>query len=143
MKSEPLTESFPNDRPIVFFDGVCGLCNRSVDWLLARDKKNNAFLFAPLQGETARLTLATQFVVNPSTIIVWHNGRSLAKSEAVIYICHYLSWPYTWLGKLLNVFPLTITNKAYDRLAAKRYAWFGKKETCRLPSPEERSKFLP
>lgn len=127
--------------PIVFFDGVCGLCNRSVDFLLWIDKKRK-LRFTPIQGETAQTHLPPDRRDNLDTIIFLCNGRLYFRSDAILMILRTLGgfWSVFVLGYLM---PRGIRNWLYDRIASNRYRWFGKKDTCRLPTLQERASFLP
>ena len=133
------TPPYP-DYPIVFFDGVCGLCNASIDTLMRVDKKHR-FRVAPLQGETAA-DLIPEHASRMESIVLFHQGRVHEKSAAVMRIAHLLGglwhlvgvfWPVQWL----------VGDPIYNWVAKHRYKWFGKHETCRMPTPEERAVFLP
>ena len=139
------------DRPtnVLFFDGVCGLCNRSVDFVLSRDRRG-AIRFAPLQGETAKLRPNAECrepkaVGSNFSTVVWSDarGREFLRSAAVVRILWQLGGVWWLIGWLLWLIPRPLRDVGYRLVAAKRYRWFGKKETCRLPSPAERERFLP
>lgn len=132
------------DGPIIFFDGVCGLCDRFVDFVIARDRKG-VFRFAPLQGETAAARFGSQGPHStdaPPTVLLAEGSVLKARSDATLRILAGLGGPWRLAGLLLLV-PRTLRDGAYDFVAARRYRWFGKKESCRLPTPEERGRFLP
>jgi predicted DCC family thiol-disulfide oxidoreductase YuxK len=129
-------------HPIVFFDGVCGLCNRFVDFLLPRDRKH-VFLLAPLQGETARARLSAEDVENVSTIVLLDEVGTHRRSKAVVRILCRLGWGWKVAGFLLAMIPRPLRDLGYKLVARYRYVWFGKKETCRMPTPDERARFLP
>ena len=128
-------------HPIVFFDGLCGLCNRSVDLLLRWDTKG-VLRFAPLQGETARRLLpAPQVRDLDSLVLVDARGMHL-RSTAALRALEHLGG--AWRGAaLLRWVPGVVRDAVYGWVARHRYRWFGKKESCRLPSPAERERFLP
>ncbi|MFN8634914.1 MAG: thiol-disulfide oxidoreductase DCC family protein [Chloroflexota bacterium] len=129
--------------PIVFFDGVCGLCNGSVDWLMARDRRA-VLRFAPLQGETAQRTLGP-LDDDPETwsmVLVDETGR-YRRSDAAIKIVEYLGGPWAIAGRVIGIVPRGLRDAGYRWIARNRYRWFGQHETCRIPTPEERSRFLP
>jgi len=131
-----------NPLPVIFFDGVCGLCNHWVDFLVARDRKQVVH-FAPLQGETARdwLKLAPDESLNS---VVLFDARGIhRKSDAVWRMLVQLGGVWRIAGWLLRLVPRPIRNWGYDFVARHRYRWFGKKESCRLPTPDERARFLP
>lgn len=139
------------DRPtnVVFFDGVCGLCNCFVDFILSRDRRG-AIRFAPLQGETAKAVLSSEFRV-PSAktqsfdTIVWldSSSREFVRSAAAVRVLWRLGGVWSIIGWLLWLIPRPLRDVGYRLVASNRYRWFGKKETCRLPSPAERERFLP
>ena len=134
------------ERTIIFFDGVCGLCNRTVDFVLSEDQARN-FLFSPLQGETFRriaqghpeiLNVDSLFVLRP----VPKGEELLQRSDAFLYILDKLP-RFRWLARLGYVCPAPIRNFVYRLIAATRYPIWGRRDSCRLPSPEERTRFLP
>ena len=129
-------------RRVLFFDGVCGLCNWSVDFVLKRDLRGD-FQFAPLQGETSRALLTAAEVTDLHTVVLWVNGKTHRKSSAVVRVLWQLGPGWQILGGLLWLIPRPIRNLGYTIVAANRYRIFGKKETCRLPTPVERLRFLP
>jgi predicted DCC family thiol-disulfide oxidoreductase YuxK len=128
--------------PVVFFDGVCGLCNHWVDFLLARDRDRH-FHFSPLQGETARdwLKIGPEEALDSVVLI---DARGIhRKTDAVWRMLLQLGGLWWIAGWLLRLVPRPIRNWGYDIVARHRYRWFGKKETCSLPTPDERERFLP
>lgn len=129
------------NQPIIFFDGVCGLCNRSVDFLLRHDKRGQ-FLFAPLQGETAANLLDKKYTENISTLIYYENGKIYSKSSAALQAGKKLGGLFC-LSVIFYIIPDCIRDRIYDFIAGRRYAWFGKMDACRIPSPADREKFLP
>lgn len=128
------------DRPVIFFDGVCNLCNGVVDFLLGVDKKNR-FYFASLQGQTAQKLLPKSDLGELLTIIVKDGDQLYYKSSAVFHIAYKLKGIFL----LLLIFwplPRFFTNWIYDLVASNRYRLFGQKETCRIPTDSERKHFL-
>ncbi len=132
----------PEPLPVIFFDGVCGLCNHWVDFVVARDRRC-LFHFAPLQGETAQdwLKLAPDESLN--SVILFDAQGIHRKSDAVCRMLVQLGGMWRLAGWLVRLVPRPIRNWGYDFIARHRYRWFGKKESCRLPKPEERARFLP
>lgn len=139
------------DRPtnVVFFDGVCGLCNRFVDFVLSRDRRG-AIRFAPLQGETAKRVVSAQWRVPTSVppsfpTIVWldSEGKEHVRSSAVAGVLEQLGGIWPLVGYMLWLIPRPLRDLEYRIVAANRYWFFGKRETCRLPTPAERDRFLP
>ncbi len=143
---EPNTDSQPQskagDHPIVFFDGVCGLCSHAVDFAMARDA-NATFRFAPLQGETAHAMLPEADTANLNSMAVAIDGKIYRRSSAVVRMLWGLGPFWRLCGWLLWLIPLPLRDLGYKVVAKWRYRLFGKHESCRLPTPEERERFLP
>lgn len=129
-------------NPLVFFDGVCGLCNSTVDFLLKHDRYAH-FRFAPLQGETARAELNAEDTQHLDSIVFRDRGQTSRHSSAVTRILWQLGGWWSLAGAMLWLVPWPIRHLGYKVVAAVRYSAFGKKESCRLPTPEERDRFLP
>jgi predicted DCC family thiol-disulfide oxidoreductase YuxK len=127
---------------IVFFDGVCVLCNRSVDFLLKRDRRKK-LRFASLQSETAGQFLAQNNYPHflADTIVLYSRGRFFTKSEAVLKIAGLIGFPYS-IAFVLKIFPITWRDKAYDFVARNRLKWFGVFEKCRIPDEETRNRII-
>jgi predicted DCC family thiol-disulfide oxidoreductase YuxK len=128
-------------KPIIFFDGICHLCNGFVDRVTRLDRKAQ-FQFAPLQGETAMKALTPEDRTRLETIILLENEQKYQRSDAILRIL-------TRLGGLYKVFtigyllPRFCRDAIYTWITRNRYAWFGQKEHCRLPKPHEKERFLP
>lgn len=131
-----------NRHPIIFFDGVCGICNKFVDIILKADK-NEIFFFAPIQGETAKRILQplSSKASDWSMIYVDENGI-YQQSDASLQICRRMGGSWKILGYLLLI-PRVIRNPVYRLIAKNRYKLFGKRDSCRLPSEKEKERFLP
>lgn len=127
-------------RNIVFFDGVCGFCNAAVDTLIRLDD-DEILRFAPIQGETAQGILPVERRENVDTICYWDGERLFVRTRALLEIAKALGGFWLVFYPLV-VIPASWRDAAYDWFAARRYKWFGKKESCRMPSPEERARFL-
>lgn len=125
---------------VIFFDGVCGLCNGFIDFIMKIDKKKK-FHFSPLQSDYAQKNLPPEFTLDLKSVVYKVNDHYYSKSEAVIKVLVETGgiWKLAIIGKLL---PSSLLNLVYDLVAENRYKLFGKKETCRLPTPEERSRFV-
>jgi predicted DCC family thiol-disulfide oxidoreductase YuxK len=125
---------------VIFFDGYCGLCNGFVDFIMKIDKKR-VFRFSPLQSEYARQHLPAEFVTDLKSVIVQVEGRNLRKTEAVLAVFKLIGPPWSLLviGRIL---PPRLLNVFYDMVAENRYQLFGKRDSCRLPTPEERALFI-
>ena len=128
-------------RPIVFFDGECGLCNGTVDWLLKIDRRGD-LLFAPIQGQTAKEKLP-ELESDPAQWSIYYldeNGLK-ARSRAVVAIMSRVGAPWSAL-RWIKLIPRPLRDFFYRVIAHNRYKWFGKRETCRRPEPHERDRFL-
>jgi predicted DCC family thiol-disulfide oxidoreductase YuxK len=131
-----------SDKSIILFDGVCTLCNASIDFILKRDSKNR-FLVGALQ-EPSSQKLLSDFEVTPSyldSLVLIEKGEIYFKSTAALKITKHLNafWPALYP---LIFLPATLRDPIYDWIGKNRYRWFGKKNTCRVPTPEEKAKFL-
>jgi len=129
-------------HPILFFDGLCGLCNSSVDFVMKRDRRD-VFRYAPLQGETAAASLSAGDRENLDSVILLTPEGTFRHTSAVVRILWKLPGIWPVLGTLLWLIPRPIRDVGYRAVARNRYRWFGKKETCRLPTPEEIGRLLP
>jgi predicted DCC family thiol-disulfide oxidoreductase YuxK len=138
----PSTRIDAGDTPVVFFDGVCGLCNRSVDFILRHDHRG-ALRVSPLQGEAAQRVLDPADREELGSLVLRVAGRTYRRSSAVVRILWQLGRFWTIVGALLWLIPLPLRNLGYRVVASNRYRLFGKKETCRLPTESERARFLP
>ncbi len=128
------------DKPIVFFDGICGLCNGFVNLAMSWDSQKK-LLFATLQGETSAKKLPSNLSEDMTTIVFYKNGKIYQKSRAVIEILFTLGGVGV-LAKVFLVVPRFLSDAIYDIVAKYRYKVFGT-QTCRVPSPQERERFLP
>jgi len=130
------------NHPILFFDGVCGLCNWFVDLLLKADRQDR-FRFAPLQGDTAQRMLGLQDQYGgPNSFVFHEKERSYEQSNAVLLALRRLGGVWR-LVAMLYVFPRPLRDFVYRIVARNRYRWFGKRDVCRVPTPEEQERFLP
>jgi len=133
----------PKDKKIILFDGVCNLCDASVQFVIKHDHRDT-FRFVALQSALGQnimshIGLANQ---NIDSLVLYEPGKAYYyKTEAVVNILKELYWVFS-VATLLLLFPTFITHKLYDYVAKNRYAWYGKKETCMIPTEEWQSKFL-
>lgn len=133
----PTTEVYP----VVYFDGVCGMCNKAVDFIIRRDRRHT-FHYAPLQGETARRLALPEGELLNSLVYEDQTGH-YRKTDAVWRILVGIGGVWGCLGWMLRLLPRFFRDWGYDLIARNRYRIFGKKESCRLPTREERGLFLP
>jgi predicted DCC family thiol-disulfide oxidoreductase YuxK len=127
-------------QSIVFFDSVCNFCNSTVNWILARNRKGN-IKFAAIQGEVAKGLLPSSMIAELSSLVYYRKGKCLVKSRAALTIFRDMSW-YGFLALPLFLVPRFLADAIYDWIARNRYAWFGKRASCRIPSAEEKNRFL-
>jgi predicted DCC family thiol-disulfide oxidoreductase YuxK len=129
---------------IVFFDGVCNLCNGTVQFILDRDPAG-LFRFAPLQSDLATRMLGERGVEvdrnEPDSVLLLEGDRVYARSDAVVRITRHLTgaWP---LLATFAVVPRFLRDAIYRFVARHRYRWFGRTDACRVPTPALRARFL-
>jgi predicted DCC family thiol-disulfide oxidoreductase YuxK len=130
-------------RGVIFFDGVCGLCNRLVQFVLARDRAAR-FRFAPLQGSFARRELVPRGGRPEdldTMVVLTGEGQLLEKSRAVLFILRELGGVWKLLAAV-RLLPVALTDRVYDLVARSRYRLFGRLDACRVPGPAERARFI-
>lgn len=133
----------PKNKKIILFDGVCNLCNNAVTFIIERDKKD-IFRFASLQSEIGKKLIAERGL-DPneldSIVLIEPGVAYYRKSTAALEISRDLSGGYSLLKNFLFI-PDSLRDAIYDFVANNRYKWYGKKESCMIPTPELKSKFL-
>ena len=141
-------QTLPEEKIVVFFDGYCGLCSQAVDFLIARDSQRK-FLYSPLQGDFVRELNyrldSKELQINPNnlqTLYVYDGKVVLEKTKAWQKLATELGGPWKVLARISFVIPNFILNLAYDVISKNRFKFFGKRETCRLPTTEEHHLFL-
>ncbi len=139
-------------HPIVFYDGVCGFCNRVVRFVLRRDRQG-LFRFAPLQGRLAREVLARHGITLPAAdtsdpgtfyLLLDPAGpgeRLLARSQAVLFLLRNLPG-HSLTAALFRLLPRFLRDALYNLVARHRYRFFGRYDACPLPRPQDRARFL-
>ncbi|HTR49750.1 MAG TPA: DCC1-like thiol-disulfide oxidoreductase family protein [Kofleriaceae bacterium] len=130
-------------QPVVLYDGTCGLCHRSVQFIL-RHERDHELQFAPLQGETAA-ALRARFPEIPTTletVVLVDGDRARLRSKAFLYLSRHLRAPWRW-SYGLRWFPGFVLDLGYRFIAAIRYRVWGRVDACDLPAPEHRARFLP
>lgn len=136
-------KKLPKGTKIILFDGVCNLCNGAIKFIIDCDKKRQ-FRFASLQSDLGVQLLAERNI-DPkkidSIILIDPNVAYYFKSTAAIEIAKGLTGLYPLMSIFL-VLPETLRDMVYDFIAKNRYKWFGKNESCMLPTPEEKELFL-
>jgi len=131
------------DKKIIFFDGVCNLCNSAVQFIIKHDK-NDCFRFATLQGATGQKFISDRNIDTTqvdSIILVEPDVAYYTKSEAALKIGKNFggAWKLLWVFEQL---PTAFNDFVYDYIAKNRYKWYGKKDACMIPTPELKAKFL-
>ncbi|MEY4530875.1 MAG: hypothetical protein RLZZ156_1596 [Deinococcota bacterium] len=127
---------------ILFFDGVCNLCNRTVQWVIRQDAQQHV-QFAALQSETAKLKLGAFSIdlEKLESLVFLEDGVVYTHSDAALRLARVLGSPWSWVGILVFA-PKFIRDAVYRFIAKNRYAWFGKQESCMMPTPELKKRFL-
>jgi len=131
-----------DDRPILFYDGACGLCDRSVRWVMDRDRRAG-IRYAPLQGETYGALDIDKKPTDVSTVVLLDGGHLFVRSDAVVRLLKRLGGVWGILGRIGGVVPRGLRDALYRFVARRRLKWFGGKEACRLATSGERERLLP
>jgi len=131
------------EHPIIFFDGLCNLCNAWVDFMLRHDP-DRIFRYASLQGETAR-KLVPEYANDRglSTVVLLDEKGHHVRSTAILRIAQRLREPISTFAGVSLLVPKPARDFTYRLISRSRYRIFGKKDSCRLPTEEERELFLP
>lgn len=135
--------NLPENKKIILFDGVCNLCDNTVQFIIKHDKKD-IFRFVTLQSELGQQIIKHIGVdiTKTDSIILYEPGEAYYyKAQAALKIAKELGGIFSLLN-IFSILPNVITNSIYDYVANNRYKWFGKKEACMIPTPELKSKFL-
>ncbi|WP_417351994.1 thiol-disulfide oxidoreductase DCC family protein [Flavobacterium alkalisoli] len=136
-------ENLPRDKKIILFDGVCNLCDSTVQFIIKRDKKD-IFRFVALQSDLGEEIVNHIGIDKTKTdsIILYEPGTAYYyKAEAAIKIAAQLGGLFT-LMNIFTILPKSVSNSVYDYIAKNRYKWYGKKDECMIPTPEMKAKFL-
>ena len=142
MKTGASIPKIPTDKPILLFDGVCNLCNGFVQFIIRQDP-GAKFRFAALQSETGQELLRKARISTTalSTVVLWENGKFYTHSDVPLRVVRHLGGWWT-LFSVFKIIPKSLRDTIYDWIAKNRYRWFGKKESCMLPTPELKARFL-
>ncbi|RZJ56592.1 MAG: thiol-disulfide oxidoreductase DCC family protein [Flavobacterium sp.] len=136
-------ENLPKDKKIILFDGVCNLCDATVQFIIKRDK-DDIFRFVPLQSGLGQQIVKHIGIdiTKTDSIILYEPGQAYYyKAEAAIKIAKELGGIYSGMG-VFSVLPKSLSNSVYDYVARNRYKWYGKKSECMIPTQEMKAKFL-
>ena len=130
------------NKSIILFDGVCNFCNSSVNFIIKHDTKKH-FLFASLQSDVAKeilLQLDKKKLIEDSIVLI-QDGKLYQKSTAALKISRKLNGLYPIIYAF-TIVPLFIRDGLYDIIAKNRYKWFGKKDSCMIPSTKIKNRFI-
>lgn len=136
-------QNLAQHKKIILFDGLCNLCDATVQFIIKRDTKD-VFRFVSLQSDLGRellQKLPIEFQLTDSVFLYESEKVFFYKSQAVFEIVKSIGGIYYCL-LIFKLLPNTITNAVYDFIAKNRYRWWGKKESCLVPSKDLQSKFL-
>ncbi|HYN08561.1 MAG TPA: thiol-disulfide oxidoreductase DCC family protein [Vicinamibacterales bacterium] len=127
---------------ILLFDGVCNFCNGIVQFIIERDPRAR-IRFAPLQSDIAATLLASHpdRANLPDTVVLVEDGQVYVRSTAALRVARHLRFPWS-LAWMFMVVPRPVRDWVYDWIARHRYAWFGKRDTCMVPTPDITNRFL-
>lgn len=130
------------NTPVVFFDGVCNLCNSTVQFIIRHDR-NRIFLFCSLQSKkTEEIFNKLNFNFSkPETIILLDRNKLYSGSTAILKILRKMNCPYQ-IFFILIIIPKPFREIVYRYIAKRRYKWFGKRENCMLPDDELKNRFI-
>jgi predicted DCC family thiol-disulfide oxidoreductase YuxK len=140
--SEPVSEPVLENGHLVLFDGMCHLCSASVRFIVRRDRAGR-FRFAPLQSDLGR-TLCREAGLDADALhalVLLTDGRVLRGADAALEIARHLAGPWRLL-RVFKLLPRRLRQWLYDFVARRRYAWFGRRDACMVPSPELRDRFV-
>lgn len=130
-----------DEQPIVFFDGVCNLCNSAIQWIICHDPKAR-IQFAPFQSEAGQNLIEKTILKQEIRSVILRDERHVYyKSTAVLRMCRYLKG-FWKLCVVFLIIPRPIRDFIYDYIAKNRYKWFGKRSQCMVPTKENKERFL-
>ncbi len=141
-RGDPAVPAFPDDRPILIFDGNCVLCSSFAQFILRTDRHRHFRLMAAQSPLGA--ALYTHFGLNPvdyETNILVEGGQAWLKSEGSIRVFERLGFPWS-LVSVARLLPRPLRDWLYEIVARNRLRWFGVRETCYLPDPSEADRFI-
>lgn len=128
------------NRPILFYDGDCGFCQNSVQFILQHEKEHK-LIFAPLQGDYASKHLPQELTNDLNSLVILDNRKIYTKSNAALFVADSLSFPYS-LAKMGKFVPLIIRDGMYKLIAQNRFKLSKGSKTCKIPTADERLRFI-
>ena len=141
-REDPSVPDFKDDKPIVIFDGHCVLCSGFANFIIRNDPRK-ALRLLPAQSELAE-ALYSHYALKPDdyeTNLFIENGHVRVKSDGSLAMMTYLGWPWKGLNAT-RLFPRPIRDWGYSIIARNRLNWFGRRDLCYLPRPEDTDRFL-
>lgn len=138
-----MIKELPENKKLILFDGVCNLCNASVQYVIKRDKKN-LFMFAALQSDIGEQIINHYNIDTSKTdsILLYSKDDGIKiKSSAAIHIAKSLGFPRNLMA-IFFIIPIPVRNWVYDYVAKNRYKWYGKQDSCWIPTPDLQAKFI-
>jgi predicted DCC family thiol-disulfide oxidoreductase YuxK len=139
-----LVAELKSHQPIVIYDGVCNLCNSTVNFVMDHDPTQR-FKFLQNQSPKTQMLLEqfdTKGIVPSDSVMLFQNDQIYVQSEAALRIGTQLSQPWSILAYSAQIIPKFIRDRVYHFVGQRRYKWFGKTESCRVPTPDIRSRFI-
>lgn len=142
-RSDPAVPTFDDAAPLLVFDGDCVMCSAGVQWMLARDPHGET-RFAAIQEEIPRALYAHYHLDADrfDTFMVLKDGRPHVRWAGVLAAARTLPAPWSWLGSAGRLVPGFVGDALYDFVQRNRIGWFGRRETCFIPSPTYSTRFL-
>ncbi|MCA1062942.1 thiol-disulfide oxidoreductase DCC family protein [Rossellomorea sp. AcN35-11] len=126
---------------VILFDGVCNFCNSSVRFIIDRDPEG-IFKFASLQSEIGKQLIKEHGISrNTDSIVLIDGTKAYVESTAALKVCSQLKWPWR-IFRVGMVIPKIVRDKGYRWVAKNRYRWFGRQESCMVPPPDSKDRFL-
>ena len=136
------------DDAVMLYDGLCGFCDGTVQFIVARDR-HRTLRFAPLQGEFAAeffvrhpklRSVDSIILVQPATAI--DSEHISVRSDAIVLLAQYVGGVWTAFGAVMRIIPQVVRDAGYSAIAKIRYRIFGRRDACRIPTAEEKSRFI-
>lgn len=136
-----------NEAPVLLYDGTCGFCNASVQFIIARDRRRS-MRFAPLQSDIGQQVIGRHPELEGVDSVVYVDSIGDAeretvavRSDAALAVCSYLGAPWSWAGAS-RIVPARLRDAGYDLFARHRYRFFGRHDACMLPPRDVRDRFI-
>ncbi|HEX8378925.1 MAG TPA: DCC1-like thiol-disulfide oxidoreductase family protein [Allosphingosinicella sp.] len=141
-RADPRVPAFPDEHPLIVFDGECVMCSANARFVLRRDRRRR-FRLTTAQGPLGA-ALYRHFGLRgdeEGTILVLEGGRLFTETDAAIAIALGLGWPWRWAAAA-RILPRYLRDPVYRWVARNRFRWFGRRETCWVPDPADRGRIV-